>query len=49
MKRWQKALLGTAAGAALLAGGAYHFRTDLVLSLVRWRTAVVARAAAWPT
>ena len=40
MKRWQKALLGTAAGAALLAGGAYHFRTDLVLSLVRWRTAV---------
>lgn len=39
MRRWQKAVLGTAAGLAVLAGGAWHWRTDLALALVRWRSA----------
>ncbi|MBU7579088.1 MAG: sulfatase-like hydrolase/transferase [Porphyrobacter sp.] len=38
MKRWHKGLLGALAGAAVLAGGAYAFRTDLALALVRWRS-----------
>lgn len=39
MTRWLKGLLGAAAGAAVLAAGAYQFRTDLALALVRWQTA----------
>jgi uncharacterized sulfatase len=38
--RWGKALLGTAGALAVLAGGAYHFRTDLTLALVRYRSQV---------
>ncbi|MFO6445917.1 sulfatase-like hydrolase/transferase [Erythrobacter sp. NE805] len=40
MRRWGKALLGTAAGLAVLGGGAYHLRTDIALGLVRWRSTV---------
>lgn len=40
MRRWHKAVLGTAAGLAVLIGGAWHWRTDLALGLVRWRSAV---------
>jgi len=40
MKRWQKIALGTLAGVGLAAAGAYHFRTDLTLGLVRWRSAI---------
>jgi uncharacterized sulfatase len=40
MKLWAKALLGTAAGLAVLAGGAYAYRTDVALALVRWRSKV---------
>lgn len=39
MKGWAKAALGTLAGLALLGGGAWVFRTDLALALVRWRSA----------
>ncbi|WDA41277.1 sulfatase-like hydrolase/transferase [Erythrobacter sp. BLCC-B19] len=39
MKRWQTAGLGTLAVLALAAGGAYAFRTDLTLALVRWQSA----------
>lgn len=38
MKRWHKALLGTLGGLALAAGGAWMFRTDIALALVRWRS-----------
>lgn len=38
MKRWQKGLLGTLAVLALAAGGAWTFRTDLALAMVRWRS-----------
>jgi arylsulfatase A-like enzyme len=40
MKLWAKALLGTAAGLTVLAGGAYAYRTDVALALVRWRSKV---------
>jgi uncharacterized sulfatase len=39
MRRWQKAALVTVAGLATIAGGAFVFRTDLALALVRWRSA----------
>jgi arylsulfatase A-like enzyme len=39
VRRWHKAALGSLAGLALAAGGAWTFRTDLALALVRWRTA----------
>ena len=39
MRGWAKAALGTLAGLALLGGGAWVFRTDLALALVRWRSA----------
>ena len=39
MKRWHKAALGTVAGLALAAGGAWAFRTELALALVRHRSA----------
>ncbi|MFM7348977.1 MAG: sulfatase-like hydrolase/transferase [Erythrobacter sp.] len=44
MKRWQKGLLGTAAGLAVLGGAAYQFRTDLALALVRHRSQVEVAA-----
>lgn len=39
MRGWAKAALGTLAGLALLGAGAWMFRTDLALALVRWRSA----------
>ncbi|MBI1403352.1 MAG: sulfatase-like hydrolase/transferase [Porphyrobacter sp.] len=39
MRAWAKAALGTLAALALLGGGAWVFRTDLALALVRWRSA----------
>lgn len=39
MRGWAKAALATLAGLALLGGGAWVFRTDLALALVRWRSA----------
>ncbi len=39
MRRWHKALAGTLGALALAAGGAWVFRTDLALALVRWRNA----------
>jgi len=50
MKRWHKAALGTLAALAVLAGGAYVWRTDLALAFIRWRsTQAVAenRAVPW--
>ena len=44
MKRWRKALLGTAAGLAVLAGGAWAYRTDIALALVRQRSKVEVAA-----
>lgn len=38
MKRWQKGALGTLAALAVAGAGAYHFRTDLALALVKWRS-----------
>lgn len=38
MKRWQKGALGTLAALAMAGAGAYHFRTDLALALVKWRS-----------
>jgi len=38
VKRWHKAVLGAFAGLTVLAGGAWLFRTDLALALVRWRS-----------
>ncbi len=40
MKLWHKAGLGTVAALALAAGGAWTFRTDLALALVRSRSAL---------
>jgi uncharacterized sulfatase len=48
MKRWHKGLLGTLAALALAAGGAYVFRTDLALALVRWRSSTQPVAANRP-
>ena len=39
MKAWHKGLLGTLAGLAVLGAGAYAFRVELTLALVRWRSA----------
>ena len=38
MNRWAKATLGTLAVLAVIAAAGYHFRTDLALGLVRWRS-----------
>ncbi len=38
MKGWHKGLLGPLAGLAVLGAGAYAFRVDLTLALVRWRS-----------
>lgn len=38
MKRWAKATLGTLAVLTVIAAAGYHFRTDLALGLVRWRS-----------
>ena len=38
MKRWQRGALGTLAALAVAGAGAYHFRTDLALALVKWRS-----------
>ena len=38
MKRWQRGALGTLAALAAAGAGAYHFRTDLALALVKWRS-----------
>jgi hypothetical protein len=40
MKRWQKAVLGTLSGLAVLSGAAYAFRTDLALAFVHWRSGI---------
>lgn len=50
MKRWHKAALGTLAGLGLLAGAAHHFRTDLALALVHWRSGIAVapnRSVPW--
>ncbi|MBY0344128.1 MAG: sulfatase-like hydrolase/transferase [Sphingomonadales bacterium] len=39
MKAWHRGLLGTLAGLAVLGAGAYAFRVELTLALVRWRSA----------
>lgn len=39
MRRWVKGALGTLAALAVLGAAAYHFRTDLALAFVRWRSA----------
>lgn len=38
MKRWAKATLGTLAVLAVIGAAGYHFRTDLALGIVRWRS-----------
>lgn len=38
MKRWAKGALGTIATLAVLGAAGYHFRTDLALAFVRWRS-----------
>ncbi len=38
MRRWATGALGTLAALAVLGAGGYHFRTDLALVLVRWRS-----------
>jgi len=44
VRRWQQALLGTAAGLVVLAGGAWAYRTDIALALVRQRSKVEVAA-----
>ncbi|WP_073976111.1 sulfatase [Erythrobacter donghaensis] len=48
MKRWHKAVLGTLAGLALAAGGAWALRTEIALALVRWRSSTQPVAANRP-
>jgi arylsulfatase A-like enzyme len=38
VRRWAKGALGTIAAFAVLGAAGYHFRTDLALAFVRWRS-----------